>query len=131
MINQLMEKLGIMKDSAVFCASKSVDKLKRKGFKCAYENWDVAHMKQYNFFTSRFYTALDIKLMEKPDIVFVTEPYFSEYTAIDSNTDVPQAIGRFRNGISSILHIPQYEQRIPNEDKRGYNRISASKRTRI
>lgn len=119
MINQLMEKLGIMKDSAVFCASKSVDKLKRKGFKCAYENWDVAHMKQYNFFTSRFYTALDIKLMEKPDIVFVTEPYFSEYTAIDSNTDVPQAIGRFRNGISSILHILNTNSGFPMRTKEG------------
>ena len=46
MIYQLIQKLGIEKDSAVFCATKSVDKLKRKGFKCAYENWDKAHMKQ-------------------------------------------------------------------------------------
>ena len=64
MIYQLIEKLGITEQSTVFCATKSVDKLKRKGFKCAYENWDKAHMKQYNFFTSRFYTALDIELEE-------------------------------------------------------------------
>lgn len=36
MIYQLMQKLGIMEESAVFCATKSVDKLKRRGFKNAY-----------------------------------------------------------------------------------------------
>lgn len=105
MIYQLMQKLGITEKSAVFCATKSVDKLKRKGFKCAYENWDKAHMKQYNFFTSRFYTALDIELEDKPDVIFITEPYFSEYTAIDPTTDVVQAIGRFRNGTSTNTHV--------------------------
>ena len=105
MIYQLIQKLGIEKDSAVFCATKSVDKLKRKGFKCAYENWDKAHMRQYNFFTSRFYTALNMELGEKPDVIFVTEPYFSEYTAIDPATDVVQSIGRFRNGTSTNTHV--------------------------
>ena len=43
MIYQLILKLGITEQSAVFCAIKSVDKLKRKGLKCAYENWDKTH----------------------------------------------------------------------------------------
>lgn len=119
MIYQLIQKLGITEQSAVFCATKSVDKLKRKGFKCAYENWDKAHMKQYNFFTSRFYTALDIELEEKPDIVFVTEPYFSEYTAIDPITDVVQAIGRFRNGTSTNTHIVSTHIGFPIRTKEG------------
>ena len=119
MIYQLIQKLGIEKDSAVFCATKSVDKLKRKGFKCAYENWDKAHMKQYNFFTSRFYTALDMELAEKPDVVFVTEPYFSEYTAIDPATDVVQSIGRFRNGTSTNWHIVCTHSGFPIRTKEG------------
>nr|WP_289158071.1 hypothetical protein [uncultured Muribaculum sp.] len=119
MIYQLIEKLGITEQSTVFCATKSVDKLKRKGFKCAYENWDKAHMKQYNFFTSRFYTALDIELEEKPDVVFVTEPYFSEYTAIDPSTDVVQSIGRFRNGTSFNTHIVNTHSGFPIRTKEG------------
>lgn len=119
MIYQLMQKLDIVDESAVFCATKSVDKLKRKGFKSAYENWDKAHMKRYNFFTSRFYTALDIEIEEKPDVVFVTEPYFSEYTAIDPSTDVVQAIGRFRNGTSSQTHIINTHSGFPIRTKEG------------
>lgn len=119
MIHQLMDKLGIIEESAVFCATKSVDKLKRKGFKCAYENWDIAKMKRYNFFTSRFYTALDIELDEMPDIVFVTEPYFSEYTAIDPCTDVIQSIGRFRNGTYANWHIVCTNSGFPIRTKEG------------
>lgn len=119
MIYQLIHTLGIVEESAVFCATKSVDKLKRKGFKNAYENWDKSKMKQYNFFTSRFYTALDIELKEKPDVVFVTEPYFSEYTAIDPITDVVQSIGRFRNGTSSHTHIVNTHSGFPIRTKEG------------
>ena len=119
MIYQLIQKLGIMEETAVFCATKSVDKLKRKGFKNAYENWDKSKMKQYNFFTSRFYTALDIELKEKPDVVFVTEPYFSEYTAIDPTTDVIQSIGRFRNGTSANWHIVCTHTGFPIRTKEG------------
>lgn len=119
MIYQLIQKLGIMEESAVFCATKSVDKLKRKGFTNAYENWDKSKMKQYNFFTSRFYTALDIELEEQPDVVFVTEPYFSEYTAIDPCTDVPQSTGRFRKGTSTNWHIVCTHSGFPIRTKEG------------
>ena len=119
MIYQLMQKLGIVEESAVFCATKSVDKLKRRGFKNAYENWDKSKMKQYNFFTSRFYTALDIELEEKPDVIFVTEPYFSEYTAIDPCTDLVQSIGRFRKGTSTNWHIVCTHSGFPIRTKEG------------
>ena len=46
---------------------------------------------------------------EQPDIVFVTEPYFAEYTIIDPCTDAVQAIGRFRNGTSLAIHAEPYE----------------------
>lgn len=119
MILQFMNILGIASQSAVFCSSKSVDKLKRNGFKNAYEHWDAKRKMPYMFFTSRFYTALDIELDEKPDIVFVTEPYFSEYTVIDPNTDVVQAIGRFRNGTSSHTHVVTTNSGFPIRTKEG------------
>lgn len=69
MIHQLMSKLGIENESAVFCAEKSVEKLKKKGFKRAYEHWNSKHKMPYMWFTCRFYTAVDIELEERPDIV--------------------------------------------------------------
>lgn len=119
MILQLMKKLNIIENSVVFCSTKSVDKLKRNGFNRAYDNWNDKHKKPYMFFTSRFYSALDIELDEKPDIVFVTEPYFAEYTMIDPCTDAVQAIGRFRAGVSTIHHIVNTNESYPIRTKSG------------
>ena len=93
MILQVIEKLGLKKDSVVFCSSNSTTKLNEAGIK-AVENWDIKEQKPFMFFTSRFYAALDIELKVQPDIMFVTEPYLYEYTIIDPCTDAVQAIGR-------------------------------------
>lgn len=119
MIHQLMSKLGIENESAVFCAEKSVEKLKKKGFKQAYEHWNSKHKMPYMWFTCRFYTAVDIELEEQPDIVFVTEPYFAEYTIIDPCTDAVQAVGRFRNGTSFIVHIVNANENYPIRTQAG------------
>lgn len=105
MIHQLINKLGIVEQSSVFCSDKSVAKLKGLGFKNAHPDWDENFRKEYNFFTSRFYTALDIEMKDKPDVVFLTEPYFAEFTMLDQLTDAVQAIGRFRNGVNSVTHF--------------------------
>lgn len=119
MIYQLMSKLGIIDESAVFCADKSVDKLKKKGFKRAYENWELKYQMSYMWFTSRFYTAVDIELEEEPDVVFITEPYFAEYTIIDPKTDAVQAIGRFRKGTSFAIHVVNTNEGYPIRDQVG------------
>lgn len=105
MIHQFITKLGLVEESSVFCAKNSVEKLKNRGFKHVYENWDLKNKRANNFFTSRFETSLDIILNENPDIVFVTEPYYAEYTIVDPDTGAAQAVGRFRNGISNVVHI--------------------------
>lgn len=119
MIHQLMSKLGIIDESVVFCAEKSVEKLKKKGFKRAYEYWDIKHKMPYMWFTSRNYTSVDIELDKQPDIVFVTEPYFAEYTIIDPCTDAVQAIGRFRNGTSFAIHVVNTNENYPLRTKAG------------
>lgn len=108
MIYNLMKQLGLFEDSAVFCSANSVKKLKNDKdvkFKQAYEDWDVKHMKKYNWLTSRFYNAVDIKLDEQPNVIMLSNCYFSEHTMMDPYTDAVQAIGRFRNGVASIKHI--------------------------
>lgn len=104
-IYQLIEKLGIQDRSTVFCAEKSVKKLQELGFKDAFEDWSIKHLKPYMFFTSRFFTALDIDMEVKPHLIFVSAPLIANSTMIDPLTDVRQAIGRFRNGTTDVAHI--------------------------
>ena len=105
-IYSIMKHFGIMEDSAVYCAPKSRSKLKNEyDFTNAYTEWSAETMKKYNFFTGRFFTAFDLELPYKPDLVMITDPYNAEYTMLDVDTDCIQICGRFRNGINSATHI--------------------------
>ena len=105
-IYSLMKHFDLLEDSAVYCAPKSRSKLKNEyGFTNAHTEWSAETMKKYNFFTGRFFTAFDLELPYKPDMVMVTDPYNAEYTMLDVDTDCIQICGRFRNGINSATHI--------------------------
>lgn len=56
-IYSIISQLKLFDKSSVFCAPKSIDKLKQNNFNRCYENWDIERMSQYNFFTSRFFYA--------------------------------------------------------------------------
>ena len=112
MIYALMNKLNLVEQSAVFCSEKSVDKLKQLKFKAAYEDWDNAKIKQVNWMTSRFYSALDIELDEQPIVLMITDVYIAQWTMFDPFTDSVQVVGRFRNGVSSFYHISNWDYRI-------------------
>ena len=112
-IYSLMNQLKILNDATVYCASKSCGKLKEHGFTNAYHEWSAITMKQYNFFTGRFYTAFDLELEhEKPDLLMITDPHLSPYTMLDIDTDCIQICGRFRHGISSATHIYRTNEEI-------------------
>ncbi len=109
-IGDLIENLGIT-DYKVFCSQKSVDKLKRRGLTSAYEqvNYPLA---KYNFFTCRFYSALDIHISKnKPDILILTDLRTAQWTMIDPFTEAIQIQGRFRKRgnedvtYNSLTHI--------------------------
>ena len=105
-IYSLMNQLGILNDATVYCAPKSRIKLKSEhNFTNVYDVWSADTMKQYNFFTARFYTAFDLELDYRPDLLMITDPHLSPYTMLDVDTDCIQICGRFRNGISSATHI--------------------------
>lgn len=113
MIYSFIKQLDIENESTVFCAKKSVEKLKNKKFKHAFEQWSKSRMKKYNFFTSRFYNALDIELKIKPTVIMISDVYFSEYSMIDPHTDAIQAIGRFRNGVNRVCYIFNTNPNLP------------------
>ena len=105
-IISLMKQLEILNDTTVYCAPKSRTKLKADyGFTNAYHEWSASTMKKYNFFTARFYTAFDLELDYKPNLLMITDPHLSPYTMLDVDTDCIQICGRFRYGINSATHI--------------------------
>ncbi|MDU1905160.1 MAG: hypothetical protein E6772_10290 [Dysgonomonas sp.] len=114
-IEAIIKQLEIEKKSAVFCSDKSVAKLNERSYKTAYEHWDEKKMKKYNFFTSRFYSALDIELDKDIDLIMITDLYYAQHSMIDPNTEAPQIIGRFRkkNGVSSVVHITNLNSDLP------------------
>ncbi len=117
-IYAIMKQLNILEDSAVYCAPKSRMKLRNEySFDNAYKDWSADTMKKYNFFTGRFFTAFDLDLPYKPDLVMVTDPYISEYTMLDIDTDCIQICGRFRNGIKSATHIYKVNPAIIIKDR--------------
>ena len=108
-IDKIVNTLGIEGQSKIFCSEKSVKKLKKKGYTNVASLYSEPIAK-YNFLTCRFYSALDIILKVKPDIVMLTNLYEAEHSMIDPYTEAVQICGRFRKEINgstfnSITHL--------------------------
>ncbi len=117
-INKLIEELGIT-DYKIFCSEKSVKKLNERFIEKANTTVELP-LAKYNFFTCRFYSGLDIVLInQKPDIIILTNLATATYTAIDPFTDAVQIQGRFRSGFNTLTHIttinPQIKALSPKE----------------
>lgn len=107
-------QLGMSEENTtVYCAPKSRTKLKSDyNYNNAHYEWSASTMKKYNFFTARFYTAFDLELDYRPDLIMITDPHVSPYTMLDVDTDCIQICGRFRNGINSATHIYRHNEKI-------------------
>ena len=109
-IAELINNLGIT-DYKVFCSEDSVKKLQKRGMYQAYSHVDYP-LAKYNFFTCRFYSALDIHIgKHKPDIIMLTDLRTANWTMIDPFTEAIQIQGRFRKKgkdditYNSLTHI--------------------------
>ena len=109
-ITELISNLGIA-DYKVFCSEDSVKKLMKRGMMQAYSQID-SPLARYNFFTCRFYSALDIRVGKyKPDIIMLTDHRTANWTMIDPFTEAIQIQGRFRKRgkddvtYNSLTHI--------------------------
>lgn len=99
----LIQTLKLQGHCKVFCSEKSVRKLKREGFAEVSDN--LTELAEVNFFTSRFYSAVDIKLDYQPNVIILTDVFHAPHSMIDPQTEVVQAIGRFRNGVAKLHHV--------------------------
>lgn len=98
--------------SSIFCSDKSAVKLKQMGFKNVHTEWKEEYQNHFMFFTSRFYTGLDIWLDEKPCVLYFSDAVSADNTLMDPNTDMAQACGRFRRGMEQIIHYVAFNPTI-------------------
>ena len=126
----LIAFLGISDQSNIYCSTAARKKLKKKD----YSNSNVSDsvidkdgkttLNKYNFFTSRFYSGVDIELDYTPVVIMISDVHkkvpdkkvidpktqeektlYKYYTLIDPETEAIQIAGRFRNGIERLIHI--------------------------
>ena len=105
-IYSIIKQFNLFNGSTIYCAHKSKGNLKKEyDFTNAYTEWSAETMRKYNFFTGRFFTAFDLELEYKPDLVMISDPFNAEFSMLDVDTDCIQICGRFRHGINSATHI--------------------------
>jgi hypothetical protein len=123
LIHQIITLAKLEERCRVFCAENSVINLKKDhGFTRAQSK--LGNFEDVNFLTSRNFSAVDIKLLdEKPDIILVTHVFKANCTMLDPYADSIQIFGRLRNGISSMSHITNFNNKLeskPEEDAKKY-----------
>ena len=109
----IIKKFNLEKCSKVFCSQESVDKLNKLGYTNAFSDLQFdsnryVKLAQYTFFTSRFFSAVDIDLQVKPTIVIISDLFYAKHSMIDLHTEAIQIIGRFRNGTGGIIHVSNF-----------------------
>lgn len=128
-IKEIILESKLNEISSIFCSEQSAVQLKKEGFKNVHTEWKPAYEKPFMFFTSRFYTGLDIWLDTQPRVLYFTDSLL-EQTLMDPFTDMAQACGRFRNGMKEIHHYviynPKFNKRTRAEIEEYLNGIKKS-----
>lgn len=107
-IKEIIDTFHITDQSNIYCSTEAYRELKKSGYNV--HDCITDRLNRYNFFTSRFYSAVDIVLDEKPVVIMITQVYKTigdkiPYSLIDPETEAVQIAGRFRNGIDRLIHI--------------------------
>jgi hypothetical protein len=113
------KRLGIVDKSNAYCSETSALKLFIKDFKNGSKTLDTKGkgLRKYNFLTSRFFSAFDLTLDFKPDVIMITDVYSARHSILDPQTEVIQIAGRCRNGVNSLTHIANFDQTMNTKTK--------------
>jgi len=103
-ITALIADLDIKAESSIFCSREKMYPLKAEGYN-AYEHIDEKNYGRVNLYTSRFNSAVDINMEEKPVVILATNLHYANHTMIDPRSEAVQIIGRFRNGVDKLYAI--------------------------
>ena len=104
-IGRLILTYNIKDCTNIYCGEDGVKTLKAEGFSNAFSS--LTPLAPINFFTSRFYSAVDIDVeqIDKVSVIMVSDISLGRYSLIDPTTESVQIVGRFRAGVDYISHI--------------------------
>lgn len=104
-IGRLILTYNIKDRTNIYCGEDGVKTLKAEGFSNAFSS--LTPLAPINFFTSRFYSAVDIDVepTDKVSVIMVSDYSLGRYSLIDPTTEAVQIVGRFRAGVEYICHI--------------------------
>ena len=113
-INSFFRIIPELQNSCTYCSKDGMEKLYlgNRREKSVY----ISELKHYNFFTSRFFSAVDIEC-EPPHVVIVSDICGAPQSAIDPKTEAIQIAGRFRKGIASLTHITSIDPELPVQSR--------------
>lgn len=114
-IANLITDSNLEEISSIFCSDQSAVELRQRGFKNVHTEWKNEYEKPYMFFTSRFFTGLDIWLEKQPRVLYFSDAKNAEQTLMDPFTDMAQACGRFRGGMKGIYHFVNFNPEIEHK----------------
>ena len=102
-----LSQLAFVKDDfKVFCA-EDLDIRFFKEQSLPNVNYTVEHQQyaKFNFLTSKFFSAVDIDVPTKANVLMITNIQQTAHSVIDPLTDAVQIYGRCRAGVESATHI--------------------------
>lgn len=116
-IDSLFIDIPELENSYTFCSEESTFKLWKAGKRK--KSTLIDELMPFNFFTSRFFSAVDIISNVPPHVIILSDMFGAPQSAIDPATEAIQIVGRFRKGVRSITHIssirPSLEYRSEKE----------------
>lgn len=104
--------LELQKQVTTFCSEGAMEKLTymhSKNFTRKASSF-ICKLSKINFFTGRFYSAVDIETKRKPRVIIISDMMGAPQSAIDPATEAIQIVGRFRGGVKSITHISSIKE---------------------
>ncbi|WP_159635668.1 hypothetical protein [Sphingobacterium composti Ten et al. 2007 non Yoo et al. 2007] len=119
----IIKTLGIADKSSLFTSTDAVKNFDKEytGAKPRHlcSDLDIRKFSKYNFLTSRYFSAVDIKIEEMVEIIIVSDVNKFQHSLIDPYADLIQIIGRVRNSyyIGSVNFIVNLESKIDFVEK--------------
>lgn len=113
-INSFFRLIPRLQDSCTYCSKDGIEKLyagKRRD-----KSVFISEPGRHNFFTSRFFSAVDIEC-EPPHVVIISDLHGATQSTIDPKTEAIQIAGRFRNGVRSLTHITTIDPNLEYQEK--------------
>ena len=111
MIHCIIKDLDIKDISNIYSSVDAVRSFKSLEYENTFSS--LTPLNKFNFFTSRFYSAVDIDHDTKPHVTIVTETIFAPHSMVLPQTESVQIVGRFRNGVKSVSHITNVNSLLP------------------